>query len=299
VQFFRKGMSDSMQERLALENDLRRALTAGEFELWFQPELSVKSGRIVAAEALLRWRHPARGLIMPSLFVPLAEATGLMIPLGDWVMRGACRQVRAWYEAGSPPIRAAVNLSAIQFGHSSLVEVIRSALQAEELDASCLEVELTESAVMTSPEDSIATVKQLRKMGITVAIDDFGTGYSSLSYLRRLRIDKLKIDRSFVRDLTGSGTDKSIVRAIVELAHSMGLNVVAEGVETEEQLQSVHDLGRDIWQGFYRCDPQPAGVFARMLAAESDTGKGSIAALGHSRLRSDLRLAGPVEREER
>src|SRR5262249_28111941 len=159
AQFFREGMNDSMQERLALENDLRRALTADEFELWFQPELCVKSGRIIAAEALLRWRHPTRGLIDPSLFVPLAEATGLMIPLGDWVLREACRQVSKWRRDGLPPIRVAVNLSATQLRHSSLVDVIQSALHAEGLDASCLEVELTESSVMINPEDSIATLK--------------------------------------------------------------------------------------------------------------------------------------------
>jgi diguanylate cyclase (GGDEF)-like protein len=280
VRFFRKGMDDSLQERLALENDLRRAVKAGEFELWFQPELSVKSGRIVAAEALLRWRHPVRGLVSPSLFIPLAEATGLIIPLGEWVLREACRQARAWQLVGGASIRVAVNLSANQFRHSSLVEVVKSALQSEGLGASRLEVELTESAVMLNPEDSIATVKQLRKMGVTVAIDDFGTGYSSLSYLRRFRIDKLKIDRSFVRDLTRSGTDKVIVRAIVRLAHTMGLDVVAEGVETEEQLQAVRGLGCDTWQGFYCCEPQPAEVFARLLAAQIDSRTAVVAALG-------------------
>jgi diguanylate cyclase (GGDEF)-like protein len=265
VQFFQRGMTDSMHERLALENDLRRGLAAGEFELSFQPVMSAKTGRIITAEALLRWRHPLRGVIGPSSFIPLAEETGLMIPLGEWVIREACRYAAAWQLTHGSQIRIAVNLSATQFRHQNLVEVIRSALAAESLDPRCLEIELTESAVMTNPEESVGVLKQLRKMGVTVAVDDFGTGYSSLSYLRRFPIDKLKIDRSFVRDLATSRTDESIVRAIISLAHSVGLQVVAEGVETEEQLRCVRALGCDHWQGYYCCEPQPAEVFGTML----------------------------------
>jgi len=265
VQCFQRGMTDSMQERLALENDLRRGLAAGEFELSFQPVMSAKSGRIITAEALLRWRHPQRGVIGPSSFIPLAEETGLMIPLGEWVIRDACRYATAWQLTHGSQFRIAVNLSATQFRHQNLVEVIRAALAAENLDPRCLEIELTESAVMTNPEESVGVLKQLRKMGVTVAVDDFGTGYSSLSYLRRFPIDKLKIDRSFVRDLATSRTDESIVRAIISLAHSVGLQVVAEGVETEEQLRCVRVLGCDHWQGYYCCEPQPAEVFAAML----------------------------------
>jgi diguanylate cyclase (GGDEF)-like protein len=270
ARFFQRGMTDSMQERLALENDLRRGLAAGEFELSFQPVMSAKTGRIITAEVLLRWRHPLRGVIGPSSFIPLAEESGLMIPLGEWVIRETCRQARAWQLGDGPQIRLAVNLSATQFRHQNLVEVVRSALAAEDLDARCLEVELTESAVMTNPEESVGVLRQLRKMGVTVAVDDFGTGYSSLSYLRRFPIDKLKIDRSFVRDLATSRTDESIVRAIISLAHSVGLQVVAEGVETEEQLRCVRALGCDHWQGYYCCEPQPPGVFAAMLLDQSD-----------------------------
>jgi diguanylate cyclase (GGDEF)-like protein len=265
VQFFQRGMTDSMHERLALENDLRRGMVAGEFELSFQPVISARTGRIITAEALLRWRHPRRGVIGPSSFVPLAEETGLMIPLGEWVIREACRYGAAWQLTHGAEIRVAVNLSATQFRHQNLVDVIRSALAAESLDARCLEVELTESAVMTNPEESVGVLKQLRKMGVAVAVDDFGTGYSSLSYLRRFPIDKLKIDRSFVRDLATSRTDESIVRAIISLAHSVGLQVVAEGVETEEQLRCVRALGCDHWQGYYCCEPQPAELFGAML----------------------------------
>ena len=269
VQFFQRGMTDSMHERLALENDLRRGLAAGEFELSFQPVISAKTGRIITAEALLRWRHPLRGVIGPSSFIPLAEESGLMIPLGEWVIREACRYAAAWELNNGSQIRLAVNLSATQFRHQNLVEVIRSALTAENLDARCLEIELTESAVMTNPEESVGVLKQLRKMGVTVAVDDFGTGYSSLSYLRRFPIDKLKIDRSFVRDLATSRTDESIVRAIISLAHSVGLQVVAEGVETEEQLRCVRALGCDHWQGYYCCEPQPAELFGAMLVDQT------------------------------
>ncbi len=270
ARFFEAAMTDSMQERLALENDLRRALGAREFELWYQPQLDTQSGNPVTLEALLRWRHPVKGVIGPTSFIPLAEETGLMIPLGEWVLREACRQASAWRLQQSAPIRVAVNISATQFRHQNLVEIIRSALEEANLPACCLEVELTESAVMTNPEESVAVLRQLRRMGVTVAIDDFGTGYSSLSYLRRFPIDKLKIDRSFVRDLTTSETDASIVRAIILLARSVGLQVVAEGVETEEQLEFIRRLECDQWQGYYCCEPQPAerfsGLFAQRVA---------------------------------
>ena len=188
-----------------------------------------------------------------------------MIPLGEWVIRAACRYGAEWGLNHGANIRIAINLSATQFRHQNLVEVIRSALAAENLDARCLEIELTESAVMTNPEESVGVLKQLRRMGVTVAVDDFGTGYSSLSYLRRFPIDKLKVDRSFVRDLATSRTDESIVRAIISLAHSVGLQVVAEGVETEEQLSCVRALGCDHWQGYYGCEPQPAELFGALL----------------------------------
>ena len=285
VRFFERGMTDWSQERLALENDLRRALVAGEFELWYQPEVMTKSGKTTAAEALLRWRHPTRGVILPSSFIPLAEETGLMIPLGEWVLRQACRQAAAWQANHGSPIRLAVNLSATQFRHQNLVGLIRSALADANLDASALEVELTESSVMTNPDESVEVLSQLRKMGVTVAIDDFGTGYSSLSYLRRFPIDKLKIDRSFVRDLTTSETDASIVRAIILLAHSVGLQVVAEGVETEEQLHFIRMLDCDQWQGNYCCEPQPAARFAEMLVDRVSPRPGMVSSFSRPPLR--------------
>jgi diguanylate cyclase (GGDEF)-like protein len=277
--FFEPGMTDSMHERLALENDLRSALAAGEFELYYQPEISTKTGRIVAAEALLRWRHPTKGLIGPSSFIPLAEETGLIIPLGEWVLREACRQARAWQVEMGTSIPVAVNLSATQFRHLDILQTIRAALSAAGLQGNALEIELTESALMTNPEESAGILKQLRKMGVSVAIDDFGTGYSSLSYLRRFPIDKLKIDRSFIRDIGVSRTDESIVRAIVSLARSVGLTVVAEGIESAEQLELVARLECAQWQGYHCCPPQPAPLFATMLANTAATRTGLVATL--------------------
>jgi diguanylate cyclase len=277
--FFQPAMTHSLQERVTLENDLRRALAAEEFELYYQPEISTKTGKIAAAEALLRWRHPTKGLLAPSSFIPLAEETGLMIPLGEWVLREACRQARAWQVELGCTFPVAVNLSATQFRHENVLPMIHSALTDAGLDARALEIELTESALMTNPEESAGVLKQLRKMGISVAIDDFGTGYSSLSYLRRFPIDKLKIDRSFIRDLTISRTDESIVRAIVSLARSVGLKVVAEGIESIEQLEFVTRLECDQWQGYHCCAPQPAARFEAMLEDRTGTRTGIVAAL--------------------
>ena len=277
--FFQPAMTHSLQERLALENDLRRALAAEEFERHYQPEISARTGKIAAAEALLRWRHPTKGLLSPSSFITLAEETGLMIPLGEWVLREACRQAKVWQLELGCTFPVAVNLSATQFRHQNILQMIHSALTDAGLDARALEIELTESALMTNPEESAGVLKQLRKMGISVAIDDFGTGYSSLSYLRRFPIDKLKIDRSFIRDLTISRTDESIVRAIVSLARSVGLKVVAEGIESAEQLELVTRLECDQWQGYHCCTPQPAARFEAMLEDRNGTRTGIVAAL--------------------
>ena len=276
VQFFRPGLTDTMQERMVLENDLRRALAADEFELHFQPEIDARSGRVAAAEVLLRWRHPTKGIIGPSAFIALAEETGLIIPLGEWVLREACRQARTWRLAYKATFPLAVNLSAAQFRHQNLVQLIQSALSDATLEASALEIELTESALMTNPDEAAGVLKQLRRMGVSVAIDDFGTGYSSLSYLRRLPIDKLKIDRSFIRELTSNRTDESIVRAIVSLARGVGLKVVAEGIESAEQLDFVTRLGCDQWQGYYCRPPLSAARFGDMLAAGTENGAGFV-----------------------
>jgi EAL domain-containing protein (putative c-di-GMP-specific phosphodiesterase class I) len=249
-QFFQPGMNVFSHHRLQLENDLRRALAESQFEVHYQPKIDIVSGTMKSVEALLRWRHPERGIVGPDEFIPLAEETGLILALGRWVLREACRQAREWQLAGLPFLRVAVNLSPIQFRQPGFLAVIRAALEDHELDPRFLEIEVTESTVMSHAEGSVEILEELSRMGVIVAIDDFGTGYSSMSYLRRFPIDKLKIDRSFIRDLAGNAEDVSIVRAIVSLAHSLKLKVVAEGVETPAQLEQLRTLGCDQYQGF-------------------------------------------------
>ena len=264
-QFFAPVMNAFARERLEIESGLRRALVQGEFELHYQPKVEVSSGRIDSAEALIRWRHPKRGLTAPSGFIPIAEETGLIVPIGEWVLFEACRQARAWQTSGMQPLRIAVNLSAQQFKQKSLVTTVREALAAAGLDPGYLELELTESAVMHDAESSIQVLRQLSDLGVRISVDDFGTGYSSLSYLRRLPLDKLKIDRSFIREVAASRDDAEIVRAIVSLAHSLHLKVIAEGVETAEQLTFLRGLGCDQYQGFHCSPPVPADEFEHFM----------------------------------
>jgi diguanylate cyclase (GGDEF)-like protein len=268
-QFFEPGMEVFSHHRLQLENDLRRALAREQFELHYQPKIDMVSGTMKSVEALLRWRHPERGLVAPGEFIPLAEETGLILPIGRWVLRDACRQAREWQVAGLPFLRVAVNLSPIQFRQPGFLAVIRAALEDHGLEPRYLEIEVTESTVMSHAEGSIEILEELSRMGVIVAIDDFGTGYSSMSYLRRFPIDKLKIDRSFIHDLAGSADDASIVRAIISLAHSLRLKVVAEGVETTAQLEQLRALGCDQYQGFLMSAAVPAGDIAALAEAHS------------------------------
>lgn len=263
--FYAAEMSSFTDDRLALESELRRALEVGELELHYQPKVDISTNRVRSAEALIRWRHPARGLISPMVFIPMAEETGLIVPLGEWVLRQACRQVRSWIDAGMSPVRVAVNLSAKQFRHADLAAVVRAALADANLEPGFIELELTESAVMHNPELSAATLQTLSAMGVHISIDDFGTGYSSLSYLRRFPLDKLKIDRSFIRDLMKNPDDMSIVRAIISLAHSLRLRVVAEGVENADQLEILRELGCDQYQGYFCSPAVPAEAFATLM----------------------------------
>ena len=270
VQYFSPGMSAATQHKATLMNGLHEALRLQQFELHYQPKIDTRSGAIHGAEALIRWRHPERGLVPPLDFIPLAEEGGLIEAIGEWVVREACRQARAWQLEGLEPIRVAVNLSAFQFRHGTLLQMIKSALADFGLDPRLLEVEITESALMGDPEESVLILEQLSKMGVLVSVDDFGTGYSSMSYLRRFPIDKLKIDRSFINDLSSRPDDASIVRAIVSLAHSLHLKVVAVGVETPEQLALLKSLGCDQYQGYHYSAAVPAADFAVMArAAES------------------------------
>ena len=273
IQRFAPDMDTGTQDRVKLEADLHQALELGQFELHYQPKVDARSGRYRGAEALLRWRHPERGLVPPCDFVPLAEDTGLIIPIGAWVIREACRQVRAWQRDGLPAARVAVNVSAAQFQQRDLVDTVRRALDDSGIRASCLEIELTESAVMTNPEESVETLQLLSRMGVAVSVDDFGTGYSSMSYLRRFPLDKLKIDRSFIADLMTSPEAAALVRGIISLAHSLRLKVIAEGVETLEQMELLKHLGCDQLQGFCFSRPLPATEYELLMRAAHPMGR--------------------------
>jgi diguanylate cyclase (GGDEF)-like protein len=261
------GMNAGTEERVQLESDLHTAVTKNQFELYYQPKVDTQTGEVRSAEALIRWAHPTRGIVSPAEFIPLAEECGLIGAIGGWVIREACRQTRAWQLSGVPTLRVSVNLSASQFRDSGLVDSIRRALDDAGLQARYLEVELTESAVMSDPEKSIAILEQLSAMGVLVSVDDFGTGYSSMSYLRRFPIDKLKIDRVFIDEIVSRPEDASIVRAIVSLAHSLRLKVVAEGVETPAQLDFLKTAGCDEYQGYHFSRPLPAANFERLIRA--------------------------------
>jgi len=247
--FFERAM-----DRRALELDLREALNAGEFELYFQPLLDLARDRIVSFEALLRWRHPVRGMISPAHFIPVAEDTGLIVPLGEWVLRQACAEAAGWPDE----MRVSVNVSAVQFRQRNLVQLVMSALAGSGLEPERLELEITESVLMQESEASVRILHQLRSLGVRIAMDDFGTGYSSLSYLRRFPFDKIKIDRAFVRELSRNPESTAIVRAIVSLGRSLGISTTAEGVETQEQLDIVRAEGCTEVQGYLLSEPKPA-----------------------------------------
>jgi diguanylate cyclase (GGDEF)-like protein len=264
-QFFTPEMNVRAFERLAFESNLRRAFERGELTLHYQPQVDLKSGRIVGAEALMRWHHPNLGLVPPDKFVPVLEEIGLMVPAGEWVIRAACEQARVWQEEGVP-VRVAVNLSAQQFRRHDLTSSISHALDATGLDPSCLELEITESILMERAETSGVRLEELKTdKGVQVSIDDFGTGYSSLAYLKRFPLDVLKIDRSFVRDIAEDPDAATIVSAIIGLAHNLRLKVIAEGVETAEQLAYLQDQDCDLVQGFLFSRPIPADAFTRLL----------------------------------
>jgi diguanylate cyclase (GGDEF)-like protein/PAS domain S-box-containing protein len=264
-QFYDKSMNAAALERLALENSLQKALERNELVLFYQPQVDIHTGAILGAEALIRWRHPELGMVAPDKFIPLAEETGLIVPIGEWVVRTACAQNQAWQASGYPPLRMAVNLSGRQFRQENLTELVESAIRSAGMDPRYLEVEITESIVMQNAEAAVNTLRALKGKGLHIALDDFGTGYSSLSYLKRFPIDVLKIDRSFIRDIATNPDDASITSAIIAMARSLDLDTVAEGVETEQQLVFLRQQGCRVVQGYYFSKPVPAGEFEVLL----------------------------------
>ncbi|MGV3655277.1 MAG: putative bifunctional diguanylate cyclase/phosphodiesterase, partial [Noviherbaspirillum sp.] len=264
-QFYTGDMGLLPREQLKLEGALRRALEREEFTLYYQPQVDIKTGKVVGVEALLRWQPHGKDMVPPADFIPLAEETGLIVPIGEWVLATACAQQRAWCEAGLPPVRMSVNLSARQFHRQDVVSQVARVLGETGCDAGCLGLEITESVVMDNPEAAVETLRQLSGMGVHLAIDDFGTGYSSLSYLKRFPIRTLKIDRSFVSDIAADGDDAAIVKSVIALAHSMKLNVIAEGVESAKQLDFLSEQGCDQMQGYFFSMPVPAEKIEALL----------------------------------
>jgi len=264
-QFYTREMNAGLEEKLALTEGLRKALDEQQLFLAYQPKIDLGTGRMFGVEALLRWQHPERGRVSPAQFIPLAEENGLIIPIGEWVLREACRQARAWQDAGLPPLSVSVNVSARQFDDPRLVERVAAALASTGLDARWLELELTETMVMRNVQQSIGKMRELEAMGIALSIDDFGTGYSSLAALKSFPISRLKIDQSFVRDLCGSADDQAITCAIISLSHQLDMKVIAEGVETEQQRRFLHANGCDEVQGYLFSCPVPAEEIAEML----------------------------------
>jgi diguanylate cyclase (GGDEF)-like protein len=275
--FFDAALMRVSRERLAIEADLRRAITNCEFQLYYQPKIDIATGEIRSVEALLRWQHPSRGTVMPAEFIAIAEDTGLISPIGEWVIREACRQARAWETQGFSYLRVAVNVSSMQFRQSNFADIVRDALSSNSLDPSYLEIELTEAALMHNADRSIAMLEQLSRLGVVVAIDDFGIGYSSLTHLRRFPIDKLKIDLSLIRHLETNQDDASIVRAIISMTHALRLKVVAEGVDSIGQLDILKALGCDQYQGFLRSPAVPASdIKALLVRPEGSAGQTSV-----------------------
>jgi diguanylate cyclase (GGDEF)-like protein/PAS domain S-box-containing protein len=268
VQFFTAELNHALVERLDIEHRLRGALARNQFLLHYQPRIDMDTGRIAGAEALLRWRVPQRGLVSPARFISVAEDTGLIVPIGRWVLHTACRQARDWQEAGLPSIVVSVNVSPRQFREGNIVSTIAEALRVTGLEARYLQIELTEGLAMHGAEKYVEMLGQIKALGVQIAVDDFGTGYSSLSYLKRFPVDQLKVDRSFVIDLATDPDDAVIVQAIIALGHKLKLRVVAEGVETTEQLEFLRQSGCDEMQGYLFGKPMIASDFAALLTSQ-------------------------------
>ncbi len=265
VHFYTAELTRAAVDRFQLERDLRQAVVRNELVLHFQPQVSVRLGRIVGVEALVRWHRPSNGFVLPGEFIPLAEQSGLIEELGDWVLRNACFQVRDWMASGLPPLRMAVNLSAREISAPDLVPRIRAALESSGIDPGLLELEVTESAVMSNPEAAVVTLEAVKALGVTVALDDFGAAYSSLNYIRHLPFDRLKLDGSFMRDLAGDATCQAITRAVLELGRGLECPVIAEWVESEAQLDFLRANGCDAYQGHLFAAALPASEVEALL----------------------------------
>lgn len=271
-QFFAPWMDTQVSNRLEMLINLRRALDQEEFKLYYQPKLSLKDGSVIGAEALIRWQSPEQGMVPPDRFIPFAEEAGLIVPIGEWVLRTACHQNKRWQEAGLPPIPVAVNLSPRQL-NQSLPEFVSGVLEQSGLAASCLELEITENVVMKDAEKSVATLHALKRLGLQISVDDFGTGYSSLSYLRRFPVDALKIDKSFVRDIARDADSAAIVKAVISLAHILNLRVIAEGVEDEQQHAFLKENACDEVQGYFFGKPMAAEDFTAWMSRQAQSGQ--------------------------
>jgi len=278
-EFFSGEMNAHALERLTLENQLRRAVERNEFVLYYQPKVSIDSGRIIGAEALVRWKHPELGIVSPAKFIPIAEETGLIVEIGQWVLRSACAQVQAWAKLGLPPMSVAVNVSGAQFKQRKVWHAVRGALAHSALPPEQLVLELTESVLMENATDNIEMLNELKEMGLKLAVDDFGTGYSSLTYLKRFPLDQLKVDRSFVSGLPEERDSLAIVGAIIALARELNLKVVAEGVETKEQLHFLRSRACDEYQGYLCSRPAPPEAFAILVRRQQSTQRSPVLAV--------------------
>lgn len=266
VQFYTAEMNVRVREKLALQQEMRDGLARSEFTLLFQPQVDLRTDRIIAVEALVRWRHPALGLLSPHKFIPLAEETGFIVPLGDWILHEACRRNKAWQDAGLPPLRISVNVSARQFKEKTLIDRVNNALRESGMAANHLELEITGGLIMQDVDQAIATMEELQHLGVQLAIDDFGTGYSSLNALKNFPVARLKIDKSFIKNLASEDRDKAVAAAVISLGQKLNLRVIAEGVETAEQLAILRENNCDEIQGYYFSKPVSFAAIADLLA---------------------------------
>ena len=268
IRFFSPALSSHAKNRLTLEAELRRAIENDELCLYYQPQVNLHTGALFGLEALVRWQHPERGMVSPGEFIPMAEESGLIVPLGEWVLQAACRQLREWLDSGLAPLCTAVNVSAVQLSRTPLTEVVTAALRDHDMVPAMLELEITETSLMRNRELALHTLAELKAMGVRLSIDDFGTGYSSLAYLQQLEVHQLKIDLSFVRDVTSNAANAAIVKAIIALGHTMGLDIVAEGVEQTEQADYLRSLDCEYMQGYLISRPLPAAAMKAFLLSQ-------------------------------